>query len=855
MKRISFLCILLTVLAFSLTFFVQATESGTITIESAEEFMEFSKNCSIDSYSKGLKVDLQSDIDLSEFSFQGIPIFCGEFNGNGFSISGISISESGSHYGLFRYLTDTAFIHDLNIKGQFTPNGSAAYIGAIAGSNAGEIDNCHVSATIQGNEFAGGIAGINTQTGMIKNCSFSGTVTAKHFVGGITGSNQGIISGCTNLASVNDQPLDDTIDLSQITMESLTGSESVTAVTDVGGIAGISSGSISDCQNEGSIGYPQVGYNVGGITGRQSGYITNCTNLGVISGRKEVGGIAGQLEPSITISYSTDTLQILKQQIQNLTSLIERTGSSFDETTNSIQKEITVLQGEIEKALSVFENMMPEDDLFAPPEIEEVMQATDTLRELLQSLRNILNNIRQIISSSQEGLSKDLQAISNAADAIAYTIDHAGDRLGGSISDVSDEDSDSLSSVISQCSNSGTIHADRNGGGIVGAINFENDLDPEDDITVSGDATLHFSGTYRAVISDCQNTASVFVKKQHGGGIAGFAPLGLMQKCHNHANLICDNASYVGGIAGRSDGYIRNCDAKCIIKAKSYAGGIAGYGHTVSDCHVISHIEANEALGSVLGQAEDLTCLSGNLFLSPIALGAVDNISYENAAQSTTPEMLLSNPDIPDYFHTFRVTFVFFDGATKDMELTTGEILADSQIPALPELDGCTGEWVDLDQITFFDRQITCSYETITRVIQSTETRENGLPVILAEGKFLPDHKITISKTDGMDNSIEAWTVSTEYAATLRYQIPDGYSGDNLTVYCLNSDNSWERVDTKVDGRYIVFSTCGDSTVFSILPSHTFPWWILILAAAVIVISISLTAILVIRKRKRNTVK
>lgn len=855
MKRNSIIFLMITVLAFSLTFFVHGTESNTITIENAEQFMEFSKKCNIDSYSKGLKVELKCDIDLSEFSFQGIPIFCGELDGNGFTISGITLTETGSYVGLFRHLSDTAYVHDLHVDGLITPNGSAAYIGGIAGSNAGRIENCHVTGTVQGAEFVGCIAGINTQTGNITNCSSSGNVTGMHFIGGITGSNEGILSGCINHASVNNQPMDDAMDLSQITLESLTGTESVTAVTDVGGIAGISSGSIQNCQNEGVIGYPHVGYNVGGIAGRQSGYLAECTNRGEISGRKEVGGIVGQLEPAVTITYSTDTLQILNQQVNNLSGLIKRAGSGFETSSQNIQTQITILQGEIEKALTVFENMLPEDDLFAQPDIEDVIRATASLKEILESLRNILNSIQQIIATGQDSLAKDLQAISDTANAITYTVNHAADRLGGSISDLSDEESDSLTAVIDGCRNSGKINADRNGGGIVGAINFENDLDPEDDVLISGEFTLHYSGTYRAVVLNCQNDASVFVKKQYGGGIAGFAPLGLIRTCRSAADLLCDDASYIGGIAGRSDGYIRNCAAKCQIRAKSYAGGIAGYGHTVSDCNVISHIEGEETRGSILGHAKDLTCLSNNLSLSADDLGAVDNISYEHAAQSTTPEKMLAYPDIPEFFRTFRVTFVFYDGKTAEVDLPTGETLTESQIPTLPDLDGCAGQWLNLDQITFFDTQIICSYESKTRVLQSMEQRGNGLPIILAEGAFLPDHSILISKAEGMDGAIETWSVTTEHANILRYLIPEGYSGNELAVYCLTADNSWKRMNSVTDGRYFVFSVDGENTIFSIVPLADFPWWIIVLAAAVIMISGSVTAILVIRNRKKNKIK
>ena len=55
-----------------------------------------------------------------------------------------------------------------------------------------------------------------------------------------------------------------------------------------------------------------MGYNVGGIVGRQSGYLDGCRNTGTVRGRKDVGGIAGQLEPQVTLRYDeTDQMGVI----------------------------------------------------------------------------------------------------------------------------------------------------------------------------------------------------------------------------------------------------------------------------------------------------------------------------------------------------------------------------------------------------------------------------------------------------------------------------------------------------------------------------------------------------------------
>ena len=91
------------------------------------------------------------------------------------------------------------------------------------------------------------------------------------------------------------------MELSDITIDSVTNSEAANTATDLGGIVGLSRGVIRECSNSGTVGYRNMGYNVGGIAGTQSGYIVDCRNDGAVQGRKDVGGIVGQLEPAVVL--------------------------------------------------------------------------------------------------------------------------------------------------------------------------------------------------------------------------------------------------------------------------------------------------------------------------------------------------------------------------------------------------------------------------------------------------------------------------------------------------------------------------------------------------------------------------
>ena len=179
-----------------------------IVVSNEEEFLAFAENCRLDAYSENLEVILVVDLDLTGYEFHGVPIFSGIFDGRGHEITGLNITEEGSAQGLFRYLTGTAIVKDLSVSGVVQPGGSKNEVGAIAGRNGGQILNCHFYGILSGNDYIGGIAGVNGVFGVIENCSAGGDFHGNHFVGGIAGENNGVIRNCGNRAAINTTPLD-----------------------------------------------------------------------------------------------------------------------------------------------------------------------------------------------------------------------------------------------------------------------------------------------------------------------------------------------------------------------------------------------------------------------------------------------------------------------------------------------------------------------------------------------------------------------------------------------------------------------------------------------------------------------
>lgn len=318
-------------------------------ISTEEELRELAENCILDSWSRDKKVVLTADIELTGTEPLCIPVFAGIFDGNDYSITGLKLTEMGSAVGLFRYVQEGARVQNLTVRGEIAPEGSQDQAGGIVGVNYGRISNCSFAGKISGNGEIGGIAGVNEETGEIRGCENSAAITGNHSAGGITGNNKGILNNCTNSGTVNTSGTEVTYGLDDFTAENLeqiNSTSNVAAHTDTGGIAGISSGKIYYCSNEGTIGYQHVGYNTGGIVGRlHQGYLQNCTNSGYVLGRKDVGGIVGQMEPFLEVQYLSDKLSQLDRETDKFIDLMDAAYDDFsanaDETT-AIMKDISL---------------------------------------------------------------------------------------------------------------------------------------------------------------------------------------------------------------------------------------------------------------------------------------------------------------------------------------------------------------------------------------------------------------------------------------------------------------------------------------------------------------------------------
>ncbi len=251
--------------------------------------------------------DTLPDLDY----FQGIA-FTGVFDGGGHKLSHLTI-KGVSYLGLFSELGSGAqvkgvWIEDANVTGSGDGVGALAatnrgsiidcsstgvvsvtqrqdgpYLaGGLLGSNLGDVQSCHSSATVNGGAYVGGLMGDNW--GTISQCYAGGSVLGAKSVGGLVGENYGAVTRCYSLGPV-------------------------TGDSNVGGLAGENyQGRVTDSYSTGAV---SGSWYVGGLIGTNGGLTsdgklaaaTRCYSAGAVKGQSYVGGLVGSNLAAVTYSF------------------------------------------------------------------------------------------------------------------------------------------------------------------------------------------------------------------------------------------------------------------------------------------------------------------------------------------------------------------------------------------------------------------------------------------------------------------------------------------------------------------------------------------------------------------------
>ena len=823
-----FLCLLLLFL-FPVRSLAEEAEDAAdepVTIRSAEEFIRFAEGCSRDSYSAGKVFVLEANIDLTGLPFSPVPYFAGSFDGKQHTVSGFHFESDGSRQGFFRVVTEGAVITGLHVEGSMTPGGTASDIGGLVGVNSGTISTCSFRGNVSGIENVGGIVGRNTPSGVVSGCFFRGSLTGEHQVGGIVGQNDGILSSCVNMAEINTISVtpvetDGTLfsgaahfDISQLSEDDFLN------LSNIGGIAGSSTGIVDHCRNDAPVGYHSTGYNVGGICGKSSGFVAFCRNHAEINGRRDVGGIVGQLIPFSDWDLSSGKLDALSWQISILNGYLNGMTRNFSSYSKSMIASLNRLQANTQALTDALQNIMDVaaandqkiiDSITIDPETGEIHFEAPSFDNadasaITTSLSNMyaeISVLTDLAKKSTGSLASDLNTVSgqltNVFNALFSTVSSLG-NVEAETADLSETDAYTRNTgAIADCVNLGAVVGENNCGGILGISSFEVEFDMEDRLSVTDYLTSNARQDLFAAVRSCTSTSDVESKNNGAGGIVGDMDIGTVIACSYAGSVSARSGDYVGGLVGISAGSVLNSWACSLLSGNKFVGGAVGYGAKIQGCRIWTHIvRQNEYAGAVAGWA-DGPVLS-NCYIDSAPAG-VDGISIAGEADPLTEEELLALEGVPDHFGTVTVTFRVNGSVVATKELPFGGELTEA--PAVENRDGSFWVWELPEQRRLY---ASVTVDGNYHVPSGTIATPEDPPLYLVEGLFYDGQEllaeaITPPEVDGeLLNSVRLSVTGYEEELTVRMlNTAEG------TLYRISEDGELSELPYSRDGSYLVF--------------------------------------------------
>lgn len=533
-------------------------------------------------------------------------VFNGIFWGNGYTISGLYISDTESDYaGLFGQVSGA--VTNLRVEGTITLKKSTKYVGGIIAKKTGTYTTSSLTSNVN----------IMLSDGTVCN-----------YVGGVVGHNTYIISQCMSLGKIVGYAENNEC---------------------YGGIVGFSSGVITDCYNKGDLDGMRNGTTgnntfylgnnyIGGIAGKiESTTIKNCFNLGSIN---RGSGIVDFAENCVSISKCYNKGSIYR-------------GSGIAEyiknTTNQITIEDTYNLGRIYYGVAGLVGKIESSSKFTMNNCYNKGDINPTGFELYYG--GLIGRIAN----------KEVFDVTNCFNSgvIAFEVKNDFARAGGIIGYVSVSTKTNSKGKISDCKNTGRIAftggtAEENmykhaAGGIIGGIegynmslsNLINNGEVRSTYYAGGIIGDFGSATDNSTyvnVTNCVNYGTVSGSENVGGIIGIYYPglsagTGNFMRCINFGNIngIKNGSECIGGIVGyfytRASGNTISIGGNWRLGGASVSHSI-NYG-TINDKYNCTNV------GGIVGYFDSRDLKSGqvkNFVLNCLSVGKVypNSSSYKN---------------------------------------------------------------------------------------------------------------------------------------------------------------------------------------------------------------------------------
>lgn len=499
-------------------------------------------------------IDLNNEPNWTPIGKSGLP-FQGTFDGYGYQITNLKISNGGQYAGLFGY-TKGAVIKNCNVTGEI--NGYN-YTGGIVGSaNVNtKIRNCSFQGNVEGNgEKRGGIVGHTSIGCDVSGCFVTGTVTGEKFVGGIAGWGAGTIKNCYALANVT-----------------------ATGVS-AGGIAGYycSNFTIENCYYSGNVSAKWAGGIAGYVSESISGSteIKNCVSLAESVTGSNANRIAGYNDnATLTNNYAWSGTTVSGSAASD--------GADLTYTNGTLSPQFSEIFGSDNSAWKFTKDGLPILNDVGGTQFSELPKCMTGvgfdgfgIKTNPYLIRNV-NDLKLLAEKVNSGEAYEGKHFKQTADI-----------------DLNNEPWTPIGTVI----NNGKDAKPFKG-------TFDGDGYKITNLKVTGNSNNAglFGYTQDATIKNCNVTGEVKGFNDVGGIVGNADGKTQILSCSFRGDVTGED-SYIGGIAGSARGTIKNCYALADVTARiEIAGGIAGYAYhvTIENCYYSGNVPAGNSAGGIAG--------------------------------------------------------------------------------------------------------------------------------------------------------------------------------------------------------------------------------------------------------------
>ena len=593
--------------------------------------------------------------------------FQGTFDGDGYQITNLKISNGGQYAGLFGH-TEGAVIKSCNVTGKINGYNYTGGIVGYADANT-KILNCSFQGNVKGKgEGRGGIVGYMSGGGEVSGCFVTGTVTGDKEVGGIAGYGVGTIKNCYALANVT-----------------ATATATATGVN-AGGIAGYAYGvTIENCYYSGEVSAKNYAGGIAGTAWR--GTIQNCVSLAEsVSGSDYVNRIAGyNYNATLTNNYAWDGTTVSGSAASDGADLTYTNGTlspqfsgifgsdnsawKFTDNGLPILKNVGGVQfSELPKCMTGvgFDGFGIKTNPYLIKDAEDLKLLAKKVNggekyegKYFKQTANInLNNTEWIPIGGtviEHPSTWEISVFKGNFDGDGHQITITGDSdFGGLFGSVEE-------AIIQNCHVVGDVKGYYSVGGIVGSAGLNTKIlncSFRGNVTGTGSC---IGGIVGETSSGCEVSGCFVTGKVEGlqkvGGIAGKG-VGTIKNCYALADVTAKSdfspntneaGNYAGGIAG--DVFyctIENCYYSGKVSVSDYAGGIAGYVHgsdnaptTIKNCVSLAEsVTGGSYVNRITGGVEvygneKVVTLTNNYSYNRTKLVVGDNTTY---ADDTDPK-------------------------------------------------------------------------------------------------------------------------------------------------------------------------------------------------------------------------